>query len=211
MATRSGYARTVRLWKRGADPLTAPMIFETGSETIGVSSHLDRTAESDRLWFIEKPAYFEQIVRIGDRSGPKVEIDLPRDAWWNGFDDWLAVKPRKLWTVGGTTYAADALIGISLSSFMAGERGFVTLFEPGERRSLQSFFWNNGELIISYLVNLVLSRRSRRAGRNGGAEPWTPCPAAGLLTFGHSMRNITRPMERSSFRLIDYAAAAFPT
>ncbi|UVK48628.1 prolyl oligopeptidase family serine peptidase (plasmid) [Mesorhizobium sp. AR07] len=155
MATRSGYARTVRLWKRGADPLTAPVIFETVSETLGVSGHLDRTADSERLWFIEKPAYFEKIVRIGDRSGPKVEIDLPRDAWWNGFDDWLAAKPRNPWTVGGTTYAADALIGISLSSFMAGERGFVTLFEPGERRSLQSFFWNNGELIISYLVNLV--------------------------------------------------------
>ncbi|MBB6414139.1 prolyl oligopeptidase family serine peptidase [Mesorhizobium sangaii] len=155
MATRSGYARTVRLWKRGADPLTAPVIFETGSESLSVSGYLDRTVESKRLWFIEKPAYFEKIVRIGNRSGPKVEIDLPRDAWWNGFDDWLAVKPRKPWTVGGTTYAADALIGISLSSFMAGERGFVALFEPGERRSLQSFFWNNGELIISYLVNLV--------------------------------------------------------
>ncbi|UVK49718.1 prolyl oligopeptidase family serine peptidase (plasmid) [Mesorhizobium sp. AR02] len=155
MATRSGYARTVRLWKRGADPLAAPVIFETGSESLGVSGHLDRTAESERLWFIEKPAYFEKIARIGDRSGPKVEIDLPRDAWWNGFDDWLAVKPRKPWTVGGTTYAADALIGISLSSFMAGERGFSTLFEPAERRSLQSFFWNEGKLVSSYFSNLV--------------------------------------------------------
>ncbi|MER9580280.1 hypothetical protein NKI78_32705 [Mesorhizobium sp. M0400] len=58
MATRSGYARTVRLWKLGADPLAAPVIFKTGSETLGVSGHLDRTAESERLWFIEKPAYF---------------------------------------------------------------------------------------------------------------------------------------------------------
>ncbi|WP_245274230.1 hypothetical protein [Mesorhizobium sp. L103C105A0] len=52
-------------------------------------------------------------------------------------------------------HPADALIGISLSSFIAGERSFATLFEPGDRRSLQSFFWNNGKLIISYLVNLV--------------------------------------------------------
>lgn len=27
-------------------------------------------------------------------------------------------------------------------------------FEPGDRRSLQSFFWNNGKLIFSYLVDL---------------------------------------------------------
>ncbi|MER8460737.1 prolyl oligopeptidase family serine peptidase [Mesorhizobium sp. M1300] len=154
MATRSGYARTVRLWKRGADPLTAPVIFETGPESIRVSGHLDRTAESERLWFIEGSTFFETIVRIGDRSGPNMRIDLPRDAWWSGFGDWLAVKPRKPWTVGGMTHAADALIGISLSSFTAGERSFAILFEPGDRRSLQSFFWNNGKLVISYLDNL---------------------------------------------------------
>lgn len=154
MATRSGYARTVRLWKRGADPLTAPVIFETGSESLGVSGHLDRTAESERLLFIERPASFEKIGRMGDRSGPKMRIDLLRDASWSGFGDWLAVKPRKPWTVGGMTHAADALIGISLSSFIAGERSFAILFEPGDRRSLQSFFWNNGKLIISHLVNL---------------------------------------------------------
>ncbi|MER8634054.1 prolyl oligopeptidase family serine peptidase [Mesorhizobium opportunistum] len=154
MATRSGYARTVRLWKRCADPLTAPVIFETGSGSLGVSGRLDRTAESERLWFIEQSTFFEKIGRIGDRSGPKMRIDLPRDASWSGFGDWLAVKPRKPWTVGGMTHAADALIGISLSSFIAGERNFAILFEPGDRRSLQSFFWNNGKLIISYLVNL---------------------------------------------------------
>ncbi|TIU43207.1 MAG: S9 family peptidase, partial [Mesorhizobium sp.] len=65
------------------------------------------------------------------------------------------VKPRKPWTVAGTTYSADALIGISLSSFLAGERHFSTLFEPAERRYLQSIFWNDGKLIIAYLANLV--------------------------------------------------------
>lgn len=169
MTTRSGYARTVRLWKRGTDPLTAPVIFETGFESNGVSGQLDRTAQSERLWFIETPAFFEKIGRIGDRSGPKMQIDLPRDARWNGFGDWLAVRPRKPWTAGRTTHAADALIGISLSSFIAGERDFSTLFEPGDRRSLQSFFWNDGKLIISYLVNLVPRFEMFTPGR----QEWT--------------------------------------
>jgi prolyl oligopeptidase PreP (S9A serine peptidase family) len=29
MATRSGLARTIRLWRRGSDPLTASLVFET--------------------------------------------------------------------------------------------------------------------------------------------------------------------------------------
>ncbi|ADV14750.1 serine protease, S9A family peptidase [Mesorhizobium australicum WSM2073] len=155
MATRSGFARTLRLWKRGADPLTAPVIFRTGSESLSVSGHMDHTVENERLWFIENTGFFKQIVQIGDRSGPKLEINLPRDAWWASFGDWLAVKPRKPWTVRGTTHPADALIGISLSSFIGGERRFSTLFEPGERRCLQSFFWNDGKLIIAYLENLA--------------------------------------------------------
>ncbi|MER8600475.1 prolyl oligopeptidase family serine peptidase [Mesorhizobium sp. M1339] len=155
MATRSGFTRTVRLWERGADPLTAPVIFATGSETLSVSGHLDRTTESERIWFVEQLACFEKQVRMGDRGGPTVEIDLPRDAWWSVFSDWLAVKPRRARTVAGTTYDADALIGISLSSFLAGERGFSTLFEPAERRSLQSFFWNEGKLVSCYFSNLV--------------------------------------------------------
>jgi prolyl oligopeptidase len=155
MATRSGYARTVRLWKRGTDPLAAPVLFETDAESLGVSGNLDRTVAAERIWYVERPGFFEAIGRFGDRSGPQTKVDLPHDAWWNVFGDWLTVKPRTPWTVNGKTYAADMLIGISLSSFIGGARDFVTLFEPGDRRALQSFFWNGGRLVVSYLDNLV--------------------------------------------------------
>ncbi|MDL2402402.1 prolyl oligopeptidase family serine peptidase [Rhizobium mayense] len=155
MATRSGYARTVRLWRRGADPLTAPVIFEASSDSMLVFGHLDRTAASERVWFTERRAFFDAIGWIGDRSGPKTQIDLPRDASWDVFGDWLAVKLRNAWTVAGTTHAADALIGISLSSFIAGARSFTTLFEPGSGCALQSFFWNDAKLVVSLLDNLI--------------------------------------------------------
>lgn len=37
----------MRLWKRGADPLTAPAMFETGSESNGVNGYVDRIADSE--------------------------------------------------------------------------------------------------------------------------------------------------------------------
>lgn len=219
MATRSGYACTVRLWKRGADPLTSAVIFEANSESLGVSGHLDRTAGSERLWFIETPAFFEMIGHIGDRSGPKMQIDLPQDARWNGFGDWLAVRPRKPLTVGGTTHAADVLVGISLSSFIAGKRGFDTLSEPGDRRSLQSFFWNDGKLIISYLVNLVPRFEMFTPGR----QEWTrraldTVPAEGTVhlwsldaerheTNGEVLVSAQDPIAPQQLFLIDVNAA----
>ena len=41
-------------------------------------------------------------------------------------------------------HAADAMLGMSLSAFLAGRRDFTVLFEPGPRRALQGFFWTGG-------------------------------------------------------------------
>ncbi|MBV9539475.1 MAG: S9 family peptidase, partial [Acidisphaera sp.] len=42
MATQSGYARTVRLWRRGTDPLAAPVIFEVPPERMSAGAGFDR-------------------------------------------------------------------------------------------------------------------------------------------------------------------------
>jgi hypothetical protein len=45
------------------------------------------------------------------------------------------------------TLPPDTLLGISLAAFLAGERKFVVIFEPGER-ALQNFFWAGGRLVV---------------------------------------------------------------
>jgi prolyl oligopeptidase len=154
MATSSGYARTVRLWRRGADPLTAPIIFETSADHMAVWADVDRETEEELLVLVERVGFFDAIVWIGDRSGPKTRIDLPTDAavaWHRG---WLAVKRRTAWTIDGETYPPDTVLGISFPAFLAGDRRFTKLFEPAERRALQGFFWSGGRLHLSILNNL---------------------------------------------------------
>jgi prolyl oligopeptidase PreP (S9A serine peptidase family) len=90
MATASGYARTVRLWRRGVDVARASMLFETTPDSMSA---------------------------------------------------WASVAP-------------DSLLGIALSGFLAGDRNFTVLFAPGERRALQSFFWADGQLVLSILDEL---------------------------------------------------------
>ena len=154
MATRSGYARTVRLWRRGTDPLAAPVIFETRAECISVYAGVDRDSPDKRLWFVEAQGLIDADVWIGDRTGPKTRIDVPTDAWLSWHRGWLAVKPRTAWTVGGETYGTDTVIVISFAAFLAGDRRFTRLFEPGVRRALQSFSWCGGRLVLSILDDL---------------------------------------------------------
>ena len=154
MATHSGYARTVRLWRRGSDPLTALVIFSTAVEHMSVWADVDRDSETERVWFAEQLGFFDQIVFLGDHTGPKIQLDLPTDATPTWHRGWLAVKRRSVWTIDGESYAPDTVLGISLAAFLAGDRHFTKLFEPAERRALQGFFWCGDRLILSILDEL---------------------------------------------------------
>jgi prolyl oligopeptidase len=154
MATNSGYARTVRLWQRGSSIEQAPVLMETSSQSMGLWALVDRSRQVETVWFADKPGFFDTILWLGDRSGPKVKLDLPTDVFLESHGDWMVVKRRTQWTVGGTTYAPDTLLGIALSAFLSGARNFTVLFEPSERRALQGFFWTNGPLVLAILDEL---------------------------------------------------------
>lgn len=153
--TTSGYPRTVRLWKRGTDPATAPVVFEIPKESMSAAAGVDRTQTPPTVWFYEWPRYFEVKAWLAESAeGQQQPIDLPVDVNFSVAQGWLAVKRRNAWTIGGRTYPADTLLGLRLDAFLAGSRDFTVLFEPGERRSLQSFGWVAGKLLLSIFDDL---------------------------------------------------------
>jgi prolyl oligopeptidase len=154
MATTSGYARTIRLWRRGANVDEAPVLFEVPAESMAASSFIDRTGPRPRMGFVDTIDFFDAIVWFGDTTGAKTKLDLPTDIWTEFHQDWLVVKRRSEWTVGGKTYPADTLLGIALSAFLGGDRNFTIVFEPGPRRALQGFFWASGRLVLPILDEL---------------------------------------------------------
>ena len=205
MATRSGYARTVRLWRRGSDPLSASVVFETTEEATGVWTIVDRDVPEERVWFVEQLGLIDANVWIGDRNGRKTRIDVPSDCWVQASRGWLAIKPRTPWNVGGETYETDTVVAMSFPAFVAGERRFTTLFKPSDRHALQGFFWCGGRLVLSILDDLkpvfvvltpdggAWSRAHRRpAGSRHGA-----CLAARCLPRGIERRS-ARPGARSA-------------
>ncbi len=68
-ATPSGYARTVRLWRRGTDPLDAPVIFSAAPTSMVAYGYPDREASPERLVFAERTGFFDGTVSLGDRTG----------------------------------------------------------------------------------------------------------------------------------------------
>jgi prolyl oligopeptidase len=179
-ATSSGYARTVRLWRRETDPLAAPVIFETDANHMAVGAEVDREAAEERVVFIETIGFFDSNGWLGDRTGPQTRLDVPTDAWLSWHRGWVAVKRRTPWTVGGETYPGDTVLGMSFAAFLAGDRHFTELFEPAERRALQGFFWSGGRLVLSILDDLKPVFEVLTPSEAG----WTREPITGLPDIG---------------------------
>lgn len=179
-ATSSGYASTVRLWHRGTDALAAPTIFEVPETSMGAGAGVDREGGREVVVFHDQLGFYDARIHLGDRHGPQREIPLPTDAhytWQRGF---LAAKPRTPWTLAGTTYAPDTLLGMSFDSALGGAPVPEVLFAPEPRRALQGFFWCDGTLVRHILDNLEPHFALLTPGTTG----WTRQEVPGLPRIG---------------------------
>ncbi|ANY76964.1 peptidase S9 [Microvirga ossetica] len=154
-ATASGYPRTVRLWRRGSDFMTAPLLFEGETGDIYISASVDLEPGYERTFYRRQITFEEGISYLAQENGDPVRIDLPLDCHFDVEKDWLVVKLKSDWTLPERTYRADALLAIGFSCFLAGDRSFETLFEPGPRRVLSGFWWTKSRLVLSVLDNLA--------------------------------------------------------
>ncbi|WP_428661098.1 prolyl oligopeptidase family serine peptidase [Reyranella sp.] len=173
--TTSGYARTVRLWRRGTKPGDAPVLFEVPAKSMSASGAVDRTDPERPIWFYDAIGFFDfEVWR------EKVRLDLPTGVQTDIDHGWFLVQPRNAWVVGGKVWPGDCLLGIRLDAFLAGSRDFTLLFEPAKRRILNGHTWNAGRLILSILDNLVPVFEVLTPAADG----WTRTTLPGLPSIG---------------------------
>lgn len=174
--TGSGYPSTVRLWRRGCEPFEGEALFRIEPTHMGVWGGVDRVGK--RLVFSDKPGFFETAVWLGDATGERRRLEAPSDSWASWEGDWLAVRTRTAWIVGERVFGPDTVVVTGLAAFLAGERELVVVFEPGERRALQKFFWSAGRLILHVLDEMRPSFIAH------AAPDWVGVPIAGLPALG---------------------------
>jgi len=152
--TVSGYARTVRLFRRGTPFEAAPVIFECERTDMSAWAVRDHGPRYPRTLFRRQIDFehHEDFLEQGD--GPRVKLDIPSDADVSLEHDWLLLNLRSAWTTGGRVYPAGALLVASLRAFLAGGREFTVLFEPSPRRFLQSFSAAGDVIALEVLDNV---------------------------------------------------------
>ncbi|HEY4002592.1 MAG TPA: prolyl oligopeptidase family serine peptidase, partial [Candidatus Xenobia bacterium] len=103
--------------------------------------------------------------------------DVPLDAEAGCFREWMTVRLRSAWTVGGHTWPAGALLATRFDDFMAGQRHFVMVYQPQPNTSLAHYEWTRHHLILNVLqdVKSTLSVLTPSAG-DWHREPFEGAP-----------------------------------
>ncbi len=163
--TESGYPRIARVWERGTPLAEARTVFEGARQDVSVSAWAD-LGEYPRE-FVRRAVDFWNGETYLHRDGDLVRIEAPASANVSVFRERLFLRLTEDWTVGGTTHSAGSFLAADLESFLAGERGFETLFAPTATVSLDSVSLTRNHVILTLLDNVVYRLEALTPGADG--------------------------------------------
>jgi prolyl oligopeptidase len=177
--TDSGYARTVREWKRGTPLASAPTVFEGDVKDVAAGVSVEHTAGFERRFF-ERALDFYRTELSLLQGGALVKIDKPADAIFTTRGPWAFLQLRSAYTAGGKTYPPGALLAAKFDDYLRGERDFALIFEPTATRALLrggvTFTATRVLLTVQDNVTSKLEEHWYEGGRWRQREVHTPFP-----------------------------------
>ena len=174
--THSGYARTVRRWQRGTPFEASAIVFEASETDVSVFAAHDSRPGYARDFFGRRIDFFTSELFIETPQDGRRKIEVPLDATTHVDRDFLTLRLRSDWTIGGHRYPAGSLLAMRLDEFLAGDREFSVLFTPGPRTSLEAWLSTKHHIFLNLLDNVS----SRIVMATPGAEGFGQVPVEGL-------------------------------
>lgn len=173
--TSSSYPRTVRTLRRGGSIKDAEQYFEVDEDHLMALVLHDSTPGFERDIAVDTIDFYTRRSYLRQDGGWRL-IDVPEDASISLHREWLIVRPRTDSVTDGFTYSAGSLLVIRLESFLAGNRTFVTLFEPDAATSLQSWSWTRDYLLLNLLHHVSSEIRILDPAEGWAADLLDACP-----------------------------------
>jgi prolyl oligopeptidase len=178
--TASGYARTAKLWRRGAPLSSAATLFEAADTDMGVWVGAIHTADRSYRVISHRPGFYEGTTYVLEDDG-LVKLDVPLDADTYMLGERLLVYVRSPWEVGGRSFAAGSLLDIPLDRFRAGHRDFAQVLLPGERQTIAGVSTTRDYLLVGLLDNVRGELRRYRLDDGRWTYETVPAPEFGSI------------------------------
>lgn len=184
-ATESGYARVVRLWRRGTDPVDAPELFSGRTDDVAVGASHDPV--TGRVTASRAPDFHtseEWSWPLG--ADPTVDapfrLPVPEDCRVDSCGDWLLLRPRTDLGAAGRTYPGGSVLVVPWAAVDADAGRLpepAVLFAPTPSTTVEDVTWGRGRLLLTILDDTE-SRLEAFAIPDTADGPWEPLPVRGL-------------------------------
>ncbi|GAB2731385.1 prolyl oligopeptidase family serine peptidase [Nocardia thraciensis] len=175
--TESGYPRIAKRWRRGTPLAQAETVFEGEPGDVMVSAGYDRTPGYERHYVARATDFFNESVYLLEEGDTLRHLEVPTDASESWYRDWLLVRLKSPWEVGGAAYPAGALLAIELNEFLDGARNFEVVFTPDAHTSLHGYGWTENHLLLITLEDVQTKLYVLTPGADGWArEPLADAP-----------------------------------
>ena len=151
--TSSGYARQVKLWKRGTPLASAELVLEIPTTDMGLFAFASDAGGRKYFRISHQKTFYESTEYLFEK-GKLIRIDVPIDADTYLLRHHLLVFVRTPWDVGGRKWNTGALIATPVDDFLAGKREFRLVTEPGPRESINGVSVTRDFVLVSVLNNV---------------------------------------------------------
>jgi len=133
--TQSGYARVIKLWKRGTPLADAAQVFEGKDSDVSAFVNVDKTPGFERITVGRSTDFYNTEISLLV-NGQWVKINKPSDATLSWQREWTFLLLKSDLKVDSTTFKSGSLLAIKFDALMKGESNYQVLFEPSATRSL---------------------------------------------------------------------------
>lgn len=183
----SGYARTVRLWRRGTPLAAAELVFEGAEREMGPAPAVIHRPEGTYAFVVNRPQFFREHLYLVEDDFTPSRLPLPDDFDFRGV---LEGRVLGLLRSDWNGHTAGALIGVPLASLRAGGiEGVETIVAPSQRSAILGVSISGTRAYINMLDNV----RGRLLTAWRGPDGWETHAVA--LPDNGSISVISRSLE----------------
>ena len=152
--TTSGYARQVKLWKRGTPLKDAQLIFEGEKTDVGCSGYVMRDGSTSYLMVRQGMTFYTRrsFVWVDNKL---IKLDIPEDCAISDFlNNQLILDLKSDWIVDGKIYKQGSLVSLNFTSLIKGQKEIKLVFQPDEFTSVSDVSSTKNKLLINLLTNV---------------------------------------------------------
>jgi prolyl oligopeptidase len=179
--TTSGYARQVKLWKRGTQLKEAQLLFEGETTDVASGGYTMRDGDKKYLIVYTSPTFYTSKAFLWE-NGKLTKINVPEDASSSGIlKNQLIINLKSDWNVNGTVYKQGSVISADFTSLLKGDKKIQTIYEPDAFSSVSAISSTKNFLLINIMNNVKSELYSYSFTNNKWIKTKVPAPDFGTI------------------------------